>query len=77
MWKKGYDAIQGNRLVAVLTALLLVALPTVFALFPRLTVRLGIGDRELLILGWLIVAAFTAVAAQTKESEKDEQAASA
>ena len=77
VWKKFYDAIRGNRLAAVLAALLLVALPTVFALFPALTVRLNIFRREMLMLGWLIVAIFTVVASQTRESEKDARAAKA
>lgn len=53
-----YDWLWGNRFVVVVAAFVLIAVPTVFAVFSALTVRLPQNDRIAIMVGWLIAAAF-------------------
>lgn len=64
-----YDWLRGRRLLAVLLALVLVAVPTAFGVFPELVADVTLGDRAWIMGAWVGVAGFTALAALTEKSE--------
>lgn len=64
-----YDWLRGRRLLAVVLALVLVAVPTAFGIFPELISDVTLGDRAWIMGAWVTIAGFTAVAAMTERSE--------
>jgi hypothetical protein len=61
-----YQYLRGNRAVAAVCALVLLAVPTAATLFPGLVERTDRGRRILIMVVWLLVAAVAAVASQTR-----------
>jgi hypothetical protein len=61
-----YQYVRGNRAVAVVCALVLLAVPTAATIFPGLVERTDRGRRILIMVVWLLIAAVTALASQSR-----------
>lgn len=61
-----YRYLRGNRAVAAVGALVLLAVPTAATLFPGAIERTDRGRRILVMVVWLLLAAVTAVASQSR-----------
>lgn len=61
-----YRYLRGNRAVAAVCALVLLAVPTAATLFPGVVERTDRGRRILIMVLWLLVAAVAALASQSR-----------
>jgi len=61
-----YQYVRGNRAVAAVCALVLLAVPTAATLFPGVVERTDRGRRILVMVVWLLLAAVAALASQSR-----------